>query len=206
MKRCCIFAAGELDEKEVRLRGDELIIAADGGYEKLRSMGIIPHLAIGDFDSAQGVPTGTEVVKYPKEKDDTDTMLAVKEAISRGSGEIVIYGSLGGRIDHTFANIQTLLFIAQNGSRGYLVGQGWVITAVKDGSISFGSEKTGTVSVFCAGDTASGVTIKGLKYEVENAELRNDFPVGVSNEFIGKEAEISVERGALIVMWEDSGY
>ncbi len=206
MKRCCIFAAGKLSEKEVRLRGDELIIAADAGYENLKSMGIIPHLAIGDFDSAEAVPTDTEVVKYPKEKDDTDTLLAVKEAISRGSGEIVIYGSLGGRIDHTFANIQTLLFIAQNGSRGYLVGQGWVITAVKDGSIRFASEKSGTVSVFCAGDKASGVNIKGLKYEVENAELRNDFPVGVSNEFIGKEAEISVKSGVILVMWQESGY
>lgn len=192
-----------MDEKEVKVSGDELIIAADAGYERLKKMGITPHLAIGDFDSAREVPNDVEVVRYPKEKDDTDTLLAVKEAIARGSSEIVIYGSLGGRIDHTFANIQTLVFIAENGRRGYLVGQGWVITAVKDGSISFGSEKSGTVSVFCAGDTACGVNIKGLKYEVENAELRNGFPVGVSNEFIGKEAEISVKRGVVLVMWED---
>lgn len=195
-----------MDEKEVRLSGDELIIAADAGYERVQKLGIMPHLAIGDFDSAREVPNDIETVRYPKEKDDTDTMLAVKEAIARGSNEIVIYGSLGGRIDHTFANIQTLVFIAQSGRRGYLVGHGWVVTAVKDGSISFGSEKSGTVSVFCAGNTAEGVNIKGLKYEAEEAELRNSFPIGVSNEFIGKEAEISVQNGIILVMWEDSRY
>ena len=97
----------------------DLVIAADGGYAHLH--GIQADLVVGDFDSLGFIPAGESVVRHPAEKDDTDTMLAVKTGLERGETEFHIYGGMGGRrTDHTVANFQALLYLARRGARGWL--------------------------------------------------------------------------------------
>lgn len=177
------------------------VIAADAGLEHLDRAGIVPDLIVGDFDSLGKVPEGSNIIEHAPEKDDTDMMLAVKEALARGADTIIIYGGLGGRLDHVFANMQTLAFIANQGARGYLVGCGIVCTAIKNGTISFDADMRGVVSVFCLGDTARGVDLVGLKYPLSDHTMTCDMPLGVSNEFMGVPSLVSVRDGILAVMW-----
>lgn len=206
MKRCVIFGGGEITDlsyiKSI-LRPEDDIICADRGYAYCLSMNIKPNLILGDFDSYQEELTADcEIMRYPIEKDDTDTMLAVKEAIRRDCGEIVMVGMLGGRIDHTFANIQTLVFAAKHGVRTSIEDRSCYIAAVSGGQeLTIPYEKGYHFSVFCHSDNASGVSIHHAKYEVTDADLTNSFPIGVSNDFIkGEDASVSVKEGILIIV------
>lgn len=212
MKKCYIVGAGECEEINFIPEEQDYVIAADGGVFPLLKNGIKADLLIGDFDSLEdkGEKMSSEkgaelrssipaVITLPKEKDDTDMLAAVKEGIKAGCREFHLYGGTGGRPDHTIANIQTLAYLAARGLKGYLYGRGWVTTLVKDGSISFDEEYTGYISVFSYTERARGVTIQGLKYELAGAELTNTFPVGTSNEFIGKKSRISVKKGCLLI-------
>ena len=141
-------------------------------------------------------------ILLPHVKDTTDTYEAVQLGIKEGCTEFRIYGGTGGRLDHTLANIQLAAQLSQNEKRAYIYGNGYVITALTSGSITLPSRAHGYVSVFSHSNVCEGVTIKGLFYEVENTELRNDFSLGVSNEFIGKEALISARKGTLCIYYE----
>lgn len=183
----------------------DLLIAADGGYEWLMDMGLSPDLLIGDFDSLSQVPEGPNILRLPKEKDDTDTMAAVRLAMERGYERFHIYGGTGGRFDHTMANIQLLTWLAHRGCENRLYGPDWVAAAVTDGTLSFPANAQGHVSVFCQGDRAEGVCLEGLKYPLTNATLTCEFALGVSNEFTGGPSSITVEKGTLLVLWGRSG-
>ena len=198
--RCFIVGAGEYSGSEMPVKGD-YVIAADGGYAELVSRGIVPDMVIGDFDSLGGTPAHNNVIVSPAEKDDTDMMLAVREGLVRGNNIFVIDGGLGGRLDHTLANIQILAYIAQNGARGYLLGNGICVTAVTNGTVGFKSGLSGGISIFCMDGRAAGVTISGLKYAIDNAELSNAYPIGVSNEFSGTPASVTVRAGTLVIIW-----
>lgn len=119
----------------------------------------------------------------------------------KGYRNFIIFGGIGGRIDHTFANIQTLSNISQNGGRGFLVGGDTVISAISDSKIAFSEDYSGNISVFAAGKCANGVSISGLKYSVRDISLEVGITLGVSNEFIGERAEISVNDGTLFIIW-----
>jgi len=147
------------------------------------------------------VPDHPNIAKFPPEKDDTDMLLAIKHGLAHGCETFIIDGGLGGRLDHTLANIQLLKYIAQNEARGYLLGHDVCITAVANGSVEFTAGASGYISVFSAGDKAEGVTITGLKYPLENATLTGDYPLGVSNEFTGAPATVAVQSGTIIVTW-----
>ena len=135
------------------------------------------------------------------EKDDTDTMFALKLGLEKGYRRFYIYGGLGGkRPDHTIANMQALLFLLSHGARGWLFGENYVWTAIKNASLRIEGE--GDVAVFCFDGKAEGVSIKGLKYELDDAEISSDFPLGVSNSFASREAEISVKNGTLLIMYD----
>lgn len=198
---CYIVGAGENAGLPFTPLPEDYVIAADGGLCFLEREGIAAHMVIGDFDSLPEVPGHPNVVTLPKEKDDTDMRAAVLEGIHRGYELFHIYCGCGGRIEHTIANIQILAELSQNGRRGYLFAKDNIITAVTDGAICFGSRASGYVSVFAHSEKASGVSIKGLKYELDGAVLVNTYPLGVSNEFIGKEGRISVESGTLLVVF-----
>ena len=201
MKKCIIFCAAEFDELAAPIEKEDYILAADGGLRHLEKLGLKPNGIIGDFDSLGYVPEGAEV--FPVEKDDTDAMLAAKKGLELGFSEFYFYGSLDGpRLDHTVANFQTLQYLADRGATAYLIGNKYMVTVVKDGTITFPAGRIGTVSVFCMGADAEGVSIEGLYYELTDGKLTAGFPLGVSNHFTEKEAVISVKQGSLLVMWD----
>ena len=201
MKKCIIFCAAEFDALAAPIGPEDHVIAADGGLRHTQKLNIVPHTILGDFDSLGFVPEGANV--YPVEKDDTDAMLAARRGLELGFREFLFYGSLDGpRLDHTVANFQTLQFLADRDARGYLIGRDYIVTVVKNGSLRFPAGCTGTVSVFCMGKDAEGVTLKGLYYPLENGTLTAGFPLGVSNHFTGETAEISVKNGSLLVLWD----
>lgn len=201
MGKCVIFCAAEFNCLAQPLTAEDFVIAADGGLRHTDRLGITPNVVLGDFDSLGFTPEGANV--FPVEKDDTDSMLAVRRGLSLGYREFVLYGSLDGpRLDHTVANFQTLQFLADHGAYGYLVGRDYLITVVKNGSLTFSAGCTGIVSVFCMGADAEGVTERGLYYPLENGVLTSGFPLGASNHFTGEEAVVTVQKGSLLLLWD----
>ena len=201
MGRCLIFCAGGFEKLALPIEKDDYVLAADGGLTHLQKLGIAPQGIIGDFDSLGYVPENAQV--FPVEKDDTDAMLAVRKGLELGYREFILYGALDGpRLDHTIANLQTLLFLEEHGAKGTLVGLRYLITTVKDGALRLPNGEKGVVSVFCLGKSAEGVSIRGLQYELENGQMECGFPLGVSNHFVGKEASVAVQKGTLLVMYD----
>ena len=201
MGTCIVFCAAGFDALVEPVASDDFIIAADGGFVHTQKLGITPDIILGDFDSLGYTPDRANV--FPVEKDDTDAMLAVRRGLQLGYRKFVLYGSLDGpRLDHTVANFQTLQFLADRDAAGYLVGSGQLVTVVKNGSLSFPAGMEGTISVFCMGKDAEGVTLEGLYYPLENGTLTAGFPLGVSNHFTGAAAAITVRNGSLLVVWD----
>ena len=201
MGKFVIFCAAEFDGLLEPIGPEDFLLAADGGLRHLEKLDLKPHGILGDFDSLGYVPTGAQV--FPVEKDDTDAMLAARKGLELDYREFLFYGALDGpRLDHTVANFQTLQFLADRGAKGYLVGRDYLVTVVKNGTISFPEGAEGILSLFCLGPDAKGVTLRGLHYGLEDGTLTPGFPLGVSNHFTGKEATISVEDGSLLAMWD----
>ena len=204
MKRCFIFAAGTFyGLREKPLPGD-LIIAADAGYRVCQALGIVPDLLLGDFDSMEQPTDFANIHRSPVEKDDTDTMLAVKTALEQGCDTVYLYGGTGGkRLDHTLANLQTLLYLRRRGARGWLYDDDFVWTVVENESLTI--EKTvewGLFSAFCLGDRAEGIDETGFQYPLTDAVLTPEFPLGVSNHILEPVAVVTVRKGALAVGWQ----
>ncbi len=200
--KCVIFGAGNEFPENIVLPGSAVIIAADGGMKKLDEIGISPDCATGDLDSLENAPLCIDFRVLPHIKDTTDMYEAVKIGLSLGCTEFHIYGGTGGRLDHTLANIQLAAELSAKCNSVNIYGDKYIITAVTNDSIKLPLKESGYVSVFSHSDICTGVTIKGLFYEIEDAELRNTFALGVSNEFTGKEAEISVKNGTLCIYYE----
>ena len=201
MSKCIIIGAGDFSAPNAINEGD-LIIVADGGYDHAVSAKIAPHLFIGDMDSLRShLPSDLEKITFPERKDYTDMHLAYLEGKRRGYNEFEIYGGTGGRGDHTFANVSLLLAMANDECVGRMIAHGEVYTVIKN-SLTVSGEAGKYISVFAIGGSAEGVTIKGLDYEVDGVTLAPDFPLGVSNRFIGKTAEISVKDGSLLVIYQ----
>jgi len=198
--KCIIFCAAGFDGLLETPDGQDYIIAADGGLRHLQTLELEPDACLGDFDSLGYVPQSARV--FPVEKDDTDCMLAVRHGLELGCREFVIYGGLdGARLDHTVANFQTLQYLADHGARGYLVGKDYLVTVIRQETVSFPAAAEGILSLFCLGPEAGGVTLTGLKYPLEKGTLTAGFPLGVSNHFTGCPARITVESGSILAMW-----
>jgi thiamine pyrophosphokinase len=212
--KCVIISAGNFTPLEIPLEEGDLCIACDAGLIYAQQMGILPDLIVGDFDSLSesgpmAVATLKEIaendpdriVKLNVRKDDTDTIKAIKIALEKGYKKFYLYGALGGsRIDHSLANIQSLLFIKHNGGRGYIMDADKMLLIAENETVKFHRGNSGYLSIFALSEKAKGVTLKGLMYTLENGNLTNDFPLGVSNEFIiDEEAEITVEEGTLLI-------
>lgn len=201
MHTCIIFCAGGFRELARPIDESDFLLAADGGLAHLQALGLSPHGIIGDFDSLGYIPQGAQV--FPVEKDDTDSMLAVRKGLELGYRRFELYGALDGdRLDHTVANLQTLCFLAEHGAAGFLVGLHYIAAVLKNGTFRFSKDATGIISLFCLGQDARGVTIRGLKYPLENGILSSSFPLGVSNHFLSKEASVTVEDGTLIALYD----
>lgn len=203
---CVVFAAGTYFDDRPSIPRDAFVVAADGGLDHARALGIRADAVIGDFDSISGpVPEQSGTIRLPEEKDDPDLLSALKVGWAQGARTFHIYGALGGRVDHSIANIQILARLAAHGGIGYLFGDGTIVTAISDGSLSFSSDAATRgagrmVSVFSHSDQSTDVTERGLKYRLEHATMLNDTVQGVSNEFLtATPAVVSVGSGTLVV-------
>lgn len=204
MKRCFIFSAGTFFGLREVPRQEDVVIAADAGYRTCQRVGLTPDLLLGDFDSMEQPADFSNVRRVSAEKDDTDTMLAAQEGLRRSCQTFYFYGATGGkRLDHTLANLQTLLWLRSEGARGYLYDDDFVYTAIRNETLTI--HKTvewGLVSVFCFGEAAHGIDESGMQYSLNNASLTACQPVGVSNHIITEAGRITVRDGELIVGWE----
>ena len=197
----CYVVASMKTEYRIEKKLGDLVIAADGGYAQ--EFGCLPDAVVGDFDSLGFVPESEHVQVYPKQKDDTDMMLAVKLGLEKGFREFVLLGGIGGRFDHTMANIQTLAYLLSHGASGVLRGDHTDMFLIGETERKcFSPETKGILSVFSYGEKAEEVRICGAEYELESATLTDTFPLGVSNSFIGKEVTISVGKGRLLIVHE----
>lgn len=202
-KRCIIIGAGAgASPQKSDIRPDDFIIAADGGYTKCRELEILPDLSVGDWDSLGAAPIDCPTAALPTEKDDTDTLAAIKKGLDKGCEEFHIYFGTGGkRFDHTIANMQCLVFLSKQNRKGFLYCENSVITAVTNGSVKFPETAKGDISIFAADGAARGVTETGLKYSLKNADVTSDFPIGVSNSFTGSPSKITAEDGTLYIIF-----
>ncbi len=196
--KCLIISGGEFSKVRLSSRYD-LIIACDKGYAYGKKLKIRPHIVIGDFDSIKRPRNFATIIEVEKEKDDTDTGLAVKYAIRNGYKEIDIICGLGKRLDHTIANISLLKYIAENGARGRILSDDTEILVAKDELIRIKRIKGRYISIFSMSDKSSIEYIKGTKYDVKNITLRNEYPLGVSNEFKDPYAKIKIKKGVVMI-------
>ena len=202
MNKCLIFAGGKPEPKMpdgISAEG-AFIIAADRGYKNCKKLKIAPDLYVGDGDSLGFIPNDCEALSYPKEKDDTDLMLAAREALSRGYADITILGALGGRFDHIFGNVQTLAFIRSEGAWGRIVSCHEQIILLTPGTYEFYRKDRFSLSLFSYSERVIGLDVKGCKYPLVNAGIDALFPIGISNEIIAEKAEISFDEGMLLLV------
>lgn len=183
----------------------DYVIAADRGFDSLMAYGVVPDLVVGDFDSLGHIPDHTNVIQLAREKDDTDMIFALRKGLELGYRRFVLLGGVGGRLEHTLGNLQILDWLTTQGAVGFLAGERVAATVLRDGSLTFPAGMTGYLSVFCNSGTAEGVNLSGLKFPLDHCTMSGSFPVGVSNEFTGVKATVSVEQGSLILMWEERG-
>lgn len=204
---CYVVGAMSLtpDLRPYPVPGD-YVIAADRGFDSLMAYGVRPDLAVGDFDSLGRRPNHPNVIQLSTEKDDTDMVFALRKGLELGYLRFILLGGVGGRLEHTLGNLQLLDWLAVQGGQGFLVGEKTAATCVRDGKrITFPASMSGCLSVLCNSGTAEGVDLIGLKYPLDRHTLTSRFPLGVSNQFLGQEATVSVETGSLLLLWEDKG-
>ncbi len=202
MRTCYIIGAGDFHGDFTPDEGD-LVIAADGGYDTLKRLGKRCDLLLGDMDSIKADGENTpERMLFPVEKDETDTHLCYLEGVRRGYKKFRIYGGVGGRIDHTFANLCLLIYGKHEKNELILVANGYEIFAIENEKITLCGSPGKTFSVFAFEGEARGVSVLGGKYEAKGVTLVPHFPLGVSNSFVTDTVEISVKEGTLIIMKE----
>ena len=190
----------ELSEVIKKQEGD-FVICADGGVVIAEAGGIVPDVVLGDLDSTDSIDNKYNFIRFPKEKDDTDTMLCLKYGIEKGYRDFVIIGGIGGRLDHTIANIQTLAYAKTRGIKAKICSCDAVCQMISDGETAEIERKEGFyVSIFSYSQECEGVSISGTKYVLENGRIDSSFPLGVSNEFASEKACISVEKGNLLII------
>ncbi|MGP1570200.1 MAG: thiamine diphosphokinase, partial [Eubacteriales bacterium] len=205
MRRCVIitgFITGN-PKKLFRIKKNDFIICADKGYSYAKSAKIKPNMLIGDFDSLNiDMPDDISIEHYPSEKNDTDTMLCLKYALERDFDEIILIGGIGGRIDHTIANIQAMAYTLDNwkGNDRYqkrismIDDKNWLIL-IKNNAISLTGREGQLLSIASFSNESKKVTTSGLHWNLREATLTNTFPLGVSNYFEDRKVNISVGDG-----------
>lgn len=203
MKRCVIIGGADISRYErVRtyLREDDFYICCDSGLRHRAGLGIVPDLIVGDFDSHDDPHLNIETITLPCEKDDTDTVFAVKEALARGFQDFLLLGVIGGRLDHTLGNVSILMMLDSQGKRAVALDDFSEIQVVSAEPVQI-SNQYAYFSLLNITGVAKGITIKGAKYPLKDAEITCEYQYGVSNEVLpGMMAEVSVKTGRLLLL------
>ena len=200
--RCFIFGALDVCGIKDRPADGDLVIAADKGYQIAISNGFTPHIVVGDFDSLGTIPDTENLIRLNVRKDDTDLEHAVRIALEKGYDDFVVYGAVGGKLDHTLGNIAVAEYIAQSGGKSIFFGDDSSFTVIRNSEIVLPARRGGRISVMSLSDISHGVSISGLSYEVDTIDMKRATTLGVSNAFIGKESRISVKGGTLLIVFD----
>ena len=202
-KRCIIITAFCKNKLRdfIEFNDEDFIICADAGYKLALAEDINPDIIIGDFDSgSRPKATTSRVIELPVMKDDTDTLSCLRYAISMGFKEIFILGGIGGRLDHTIANLQLLSFALDAGCDCVMTDGNNIATMLSNGSVKIKQREGYTLSVFAYSNECTDVSIKGVQYPLDCAKLNSSFPLGVSNNITAKYADISLKEGKLLII------
>ncbi|WP_165252470.1 thiamine diphosphokinase [Adlercreutzia sp. ZJ304] len=204
MKTCALVGASDFNADQFKIMDDagvfDYVMAVDGGFAHLESIGRKPNMAIGDFDSLGYVPRGLHVVRHSAHKDESDMELALMRAKSQRFDTIYIFGGLGRRLDHTLANLQLFAKFAERDISISAIGDDSLVTFLAGPDVlEAPARESGTVSVFAMNDKCCGVFERGLEWELDDYTLDNRTSLGLSNEFKGEAIMIGVEQGTLAV-------
>ena len=203
MNRCVIVGGADIaryDRIRCSLRENDFFIFCDCGLKHLPFLQVRPGLIVGDFDSWEKPDSGTETIVLPREKDDTDTAFAVKEAVRRGFEDFLLIGMIGGRFDHSFGNISLLLLLDTLGKNARLMDDESEMRIVSRESVPI-EDDCAYFSLLNISGRAAGIRISGAKYPLEDAEIRSEEQYGISNEVLpGQTARVSVREGRLLLV------
>ena len=203
MRRCVIIGGAEItryDQVKSYLSTGDYAIYCDSGLRHREALELAPDLIVGDFDSHPDPRLPVETITLPREKDDTDTVYAVKEALKRGFEDFLLLGVVGGRLDHSLGNVSILLYLDSLGKRGLIVDDYSEMEIVSRQEAEVGPEFP-YFSLLNISGTARGITLENAKYPLTDAEIRCDYQYGVSNEPLpGKTARICLKEGRLLLI------
>ena len=203
MKRCVIVGGADINNYDYirsRLCVDDYIVFCDSGLRHLEPLEVKPSLIVGDFDSHDNPHLDVETIVLPCEKDDTDTVFAVKEAIKRGYKEFLLIGVVGARLDHTLGNVSILLYLDSIGKKGIIIDDYSEMEIVSN-EPAYIEDSYAFFSLLNVSGTAKGITIENAKYLLNNAEITCEYQYGVSNEVLpGKTAKVSILEGKLLLI------
>lgn len=203
MKRWVILGGADISDYSAikpKITSEDFIVCADAGQKHLDPLGVSADLYIGDFDSSHKPETDTEIITFPVEKDDTDTMLALKEGIKRGCKSFMIFGGIGGRFDHTFGNIQTLLYADKHSASAALADEKNLIFVLKNDTAFIEKNEGEKVSLFSLNGPAHGVSLEGFYYPLSNASVYPFDTLTVSNHIVAPQGKITVKKGTLLIV------
>lgn len=203
MKRCVIVGGADINNYEYIkscLQNDDFIVFCDSGLKHLESLQVKPGLIVGDFDSHDNPHLNVETIVLPCEKDDTDTVFAVKEANKRGYDEFLLIGVVGARLDHTLGNVSILLYLNSLGKKAKIIDD-YSEMEIDSKEPAYIDDAFAYFSLLNISGTAKGVTIENAKYLLNNAEITCEYQYGISNEVLKrKTAKVSVEKGNLLLV------
>ena len=201
--KCVIVGGADINNYgfiREKLCADDYVIFCDSGLKHLENLQVQPSLIVGDFDSHENPHLDVETIVLPCEKDDTDTVFAVKEAIKRGFDDFLLIGVVGARLDHTLGNVSILLYLNSLGKKGCVIDDYSEMEIVMDKPVPI-TEKYAFFSLLNITGCAKGITITGAKYPLDNAEITCEYQYGVSNEVLpGQTAYVSVREGCLLLI------
>ena len=203
MKRCVIVGGADINNYEyIRdcLCEDDYIVFCDSGLKHLDSLGVKPNLIVGDFDSYDNPNLDVETIVLPCEKDDTDTVFAVKEALKRGFDEFLLIGVIGARLDHTLGNVSILMYLDSLSKKGVIIDDYSEMEIVSK-EPAFIEDSFAYFSLINVSGKAKGIVVENAKYSLDNAEITCEYQYGISNEVIkGEIAKVSVSDGQLLLV------
>ena len=203
MKRCVIVGGADINNYNYirsRLYVDDYIVFCDSGLRHLEPLQVKPSLIVGDFDSHDNPHLDVETIVLPCEKDDTDTVFAVKEAVKRGFDDFLLIGVVGARLDHTLGNVSILLYLDSIGKKGIIIDDYSEMEIVSN-EHAYIEDSYAFFSLLNVFGTAKGITIENAKYLLNNAKITCEYQYGVSNEVLsGKTAKVSILDGKLLLI------
>ena len=203
MKRCVVVGGADINNYEyIRdcLCEDDYIFFCDSGLKHIDSLGVKPNLIVGDFDSHNNPNLDVETIVLPCEKDDTDTVFAVKEALKRGFDEFLLIGVIGARLDHTLGNVSILMYLDSLSKKGVIIDDYSEMEIVSKES-AFIEDSFAYFSLINVSGKAKGIVVENAKYPLDNAEITCEYQYGISNDVMkGEIAKVSVRDGQLLLV------